>query len=96
MPILTFSERAVYSMLCAHWTRFVPEGVQVFLKVVSFISEQRRRLKVVRTDLILQVPGQEMFGHVSRQHVLQQQPVQILHGLNLLTLFFELVLPQEI
>lgn len=37
-----------------------------------------------------------MFCHVSRQDVLQQNTVEVLHGLDLLALLLKLVLPQEV
>lgn len=48
------------------------------------------------SHLVLPVSGQEVFCHVSRQDVLQQNAVEVLHGLDLLTLLLELVLPQEV
>lgn len=47
-------------------------------------------------DLILQVSRQEVFSYVGWKHILQKHSVQVLHGFNLLPLFFELVLPQEV
>lgn len=50
----------------------------------------------VLTHLVLPVSSQEMLRHVGRKNVLQQHTVQVLHGLDFLTLPFELVLPQEV
>lgn len=46
--------------------------------------------------LILPVACQEMFCNVCRQDILQQNPVEVFHGFNLLTLLLELVLPQKV
>ena len=48
------------------------------------------------THLIFPVASQEVFGDVRRQNVLQQNPVEVLHGFDLLTLPLELVPPQEV
>ena len=49
-----------------------------------------------RCHLVLPVACQEVLGHVRGQNVLQQHAVQVLHGLDLLTLTLELVPPQEV
>jgi len=46
--------------------------------------------------LIFPVASQEVFGDVGGQHVLQQNPVEVLHGLDLFALPLELVPPQEV
>lgn len=61
----------------------------------TYISIMKRHHNK-RPNLILPVACQEVFSDVCRQDVLQQDPVEVLHGFNLLALFLELVLPQEV
>lgn len=46
--------------------------------------------------LIFPVASQEVFSDMCRQNVLQQNPVEVLHGFDLLALPLELVPPQEV
>ncbi len=48
------------------------------------------------THFIFPVSPQEMFCYMGRKYVLQKHPVQVLHGLNLLTLLLKLVPPEEV
>lgn len=48
------------------------------------------------SHLVLPISCQEVFCHMRRQDVLQQDTVEVLHGLNLFTLLLELILPQEV
>lgn len=40
--------------------------------------------------------AQKVLGHVRRQDILQQNPVEVLHGFDLLALSLEFVSPQEV
>lgn len=55
-----------------------------------------RNILICFVHLIFPVASQEVLGHVRREDVLQQNPVQVLHGFNFLTLPLELVPPQEV
>jgi hypothetical protein len=52
--------------------------------------------QVLLAHLVLPVARQEVFCDVRGQNVLQQHAVKVLHGLDLLALLLELVLPQEV
>lgn len=48
------------------------------------------------SHLVAPVLADELGGHMCREHILQQQPSQVLHGLCLLLLLPQLLLPQEV
>lgn len=50
----------------------------------------------MRCHLIAPVLANELGGHMGREHVLQEQPSQVLHRLCLLLLLPQLLLPQEV
>lgn len=50
----------------------------------------------IRSYLIATVLTNELGGHVCREHILQEQPGQVLHCLCLFPLLSELFLPQEV
>lgn len=57
---------------------------------------RQRQRNIAGTHLVLPVAAQKVLGHVGGQDVLQQDPVEVLHGFDLLALPLELVPPQEV
>lgn len=49
-----------------------------------------------RAHLIAPVLTDELLGYVGRKHVLQQDPVEVLHRFNLFPFFLEFFFPEEI
>lgn len=90
-------------MAFSHWHRKTSakpqhvSGAAVTLSTICMILHINNGKKNIRNaNLILPVACQEVFCDVCRQDILQQNPVEILHGFNLLALFLELVLPQKV
>lgn len=50
----------------------------------------------VGSHLIAPILTNELGGHVGREHVLQEQPSQVLHRLRLFLLLPQLLLPQKV
>lgn len=53
---------------------------------------------IINTEihLVFPVAAQKVPSYMGRQNVLQQNPIEVLHGFDLFTLPFELVPPQEV
>lgn len=80
-PICFFAKRSVYD----HSTAVIKSDK-------NNILEWRKSSK----HLILPVASQKVFCNMCRQDVLQQNPVEVFHSFNLLTLLLELVFPEEV
>lgn len=58
--------------------------------------EKKHPKKNAGVYLVFPVTAQKVLGHVRGQDVLQQNPVEVLHGFDLLALPLELVSPQKV
>ncbi len=63
---------------------------------MSLLGKKHRKSFFCGIHLIFPVASQEVFGNMSRQNVLQQDTVEVLHGFDLFALPLELVPPQEV